>query len=498
MFQQTLEDLIDAFRPERALVLYAQEGRELSVRAAFGVDPKTVWTTAPLSLSLFRRVFETGQPLLCADVGQSEEFSELTSLTLSGMRSLMCVPVYQHEHVKGLLHVDVRRRQVGFSPSQLAVMQSLARELEQRLRHLPAANLETDEKNLAGQPLLLAFKPASRVTFWRCLATLVGAGVSLTCSLELLSRSGEDANSRQVCARLTRLVETGHALSEAMRQCSPAFSAVHCQLVLVGERSGKLVAVLTDLAASEERTAAVQARLRSTLTYPLLLFVSSVLMLLSIPFLLLRGQLELLRSLNAKPSWLLQAAASTAEALSHPLPALTALLLLLGAVQALRQLGRQRRQWWDWGLRLPKLGKTLRLLTSLRFARSLSLQLQVGLSPLEALTSSARVSGNPLFFEEMWEARERLEAGEELSASLQASTNQLPPGFAATLRAGEESGRVPQLLNWLAEAYEMELELTLQSLCAALEPILLMLLGCLAAGLCLTTMMPMIRAVESL
>lgn len=497
--QATLQELLDHFRPERALVLYADEGCDLTVRAAHGVDPESVWTTAPLSLSIFDRVYRSGESMLCGDVRTAPDLQDITSLLLSGVRTLMCVPVRKEEQIRGILHVDVRMRETQFTERDLATLENFSRDLERRLNALervPApAQPPGRQVRLSRAPLNL--RPASRVLFLRCLTTMLAAGVTLTRALELLGRSGDDGASRNVATRLGALVEQGQPLSEAMREAAPAFGAYHVQLVAVGERTGTLVEVLSQLAQNEEKTHALQARVRATLTYPALLFVLSTGMLLVLPPLMLRGQLDFLRSLGVTPPYLLQVAQSVAVFVERPAGALSLLLACALLGTQLRRLFRGSRRLWSVGLRIPRLDSALRLFTTARFARSLALQLNVGVSAREALTSSARVTGNPIFQEEVWEAKDALESGEDLSTSL-ACVTQFPSGFLPVLRSGEESGRLPTLLRWLADAYEFELELALQSVCSALEPLMLMVMGMVAAAVCLGTMLPMVKVVENL
>jgi type II secretory pathway component PulF len=498
--------MLDYLRPERALVLYALEGQDLTCWAAFGVEPESVWTTAPLSLSIFERVYRSGEPLLCGDTSQEPSLMDISSLVISGIRTVMCVPVFREDQVKGLLHVDLRMREATFNAKDLSALTNLARDLERRLNQLsrqsprpgpPPRPIQENERNLP--PLPLAGR--SRVLFLRCLSTMVGAGITLTRALALLSQqTAEDPGFAAVAERMLATLQQGYPLAEAMRRSHPAFQPFQIQMVGVAERSGTLVQVLSQLARAEEKARAFSMRLRSSLTYPLFLFGLCTLMLLLAPPFLLRGQLNFLRSVGSEPPAITRYLLAASSFLSSPAGVAG---LLVGLVSGATGVGRLRRNpqayraWLQRFLAVPRLGSALRLLATARFARSLALQLQVGLSIAEALPAAGVVSGNPILHSQLLLSLEALVSGQDLHHSLKTVTL-FPTGFISIIRASEESGRMPETLNWMADAYELELELSLEAACAALEPLLMMGMGIAAALVCLATMLPMVKLVQNL
>jgi type II secretory pathway component PulF len=339
----------------------------------------------------------------------------------------------------------------------------------------------------------------SRTLILRSLATLLGAGVNLSRGLHLLTGQGETRQLQEVCRALEGDVARGFPLYEAMRRAGP-FSQLQIQLVRVAEETGGLVEVLRQLAAYEERTREVVMRVRSSLTYPVCLFLVCIAMLILVPPFLLKGQLELLRGAGEEP------------------PAITLLLVtvagFLGSLPGLLALGAGLTlAWWSFRqiyrspagrlwlfrriLSLPRIGPAMRLFATARFARALALQLQVGLSVLDAVPAAGVIASNPVLERSLPEVRQSLEEGVSLTESLRQS-GFFPQPFLSLLTAGEESGKLPATLGWVARLYELELESELEMACAALEPLMMMGMGLAAGLICLATMLPLVKLIQTL
>ncbi len=501
VFKAGMQELVSQIRPERALLLYPRADQELAVWEAHGVDPGQVFTSAPVSLSLFRRVYESGEPLLSANAQQEPGLEDISSLMLSEIRSVLCVPIFGQGRVRGLLYADRRIDLRPFSGTDLVRLTNLARDLERRL-----GGVALIPKPRPGQALeaararpQLRLDLRARTLILRSLATLLGAGVNLSRGLHLLAEQGETPPLKSVCQALEADVARGFPLYEAMRRAGP-FSQLQVQLVRVAEETGGLVEVLRQLAAYEERTREVVMRVRSSLTYPVCLFLVCMAMLILVPPFLLKGQLELLRGAGEEPPAITLALVTVAGLLGS-LPGLLALAALATlAWWSLRRLYRSRsgRLWlFRWILSLPRIGPAMRLFATARFARALALQLQVGLSVLDAVPAAGVIASNPVLERALPEVRESLEAGVSLTESLRQS-GFFPTPFLSLLTAGEESGKLPATLQWVARLYELELESELEMACAALEPLMMMGMGLAAGLICLATMLPLVKLIQTL
>jgi len=511
LFQQCVDWLVAQLPAQRAVLLFGDDPRgELTVRAAHGLGLEGFWQNAPLSLNVLRDVRDRGEPLLLANVAEAPQYADSLSLLLNDVRSLLCVPFWGPDgSLNGLLYADCVTAGQALAREQLDRTLKIARALEQQLRAavrgeaLPASPFR--ELNVVAvrrpEPRRDATAPATppaedyagrravklsipslkaRALFFRSLATAFAAGLPLHDSLGLLGRQAEDRRMGAVAWELSRRVQRGQSLSEAMI-ATGVFTPFQIQMVATGQRSGQLDAVLSRVADFEEKSRHDRMRVQSALVYPTFVLLVSLVLLVVAPTWLMGHQFQLLRDLGLSIPWLSQALWVTSRALVSPLG--LALLALLYA---------QRRQL----LRLPVFRKILHRAAVLHFARVLALQLQAGISVVEALPQAAAVVADRELNAVVPAARQALLDGVPLAEALRA-TGWFPRAFCDMLMIADEIGRVPDLMRWLAGFYEMELEAAFNGFVAMMEPVVMMVLGIAAGVVMLGTLLPVVKALQA-
>ncbi len=494
---------------ERLLVLFGREG-ELLAQAAQGLPTDLSAESLPISLEVVRRVRDSARPVLSANLQEDAEFEATSSLVLSEVRSVLCVPLRGPDaRVHGVLYADHRQRSVAFNHTHLVRLQQLARELEGQLwpGHVSQAELARRQrppvKPLVRKPIpqvkhpdlvagpLVPLAARSRVVMLRSLATMVGASLSFSRSLDVLTKGGDDPALREVCSRIRDHVDHGHSLSACVHATMQG-SRFLCAMLQVAENTGSMVEVLSLLADHTERTHATWMRLRAALTYPLVLTLFCCLGLLLLPPLVLRGQQAALAQSGVPVPWLTRALFGLSGWLLSPLGLL---LVALGLV-ALVRFARSPRAWPLW-LRLPRLGRLVRQATQARFASTLALELKVGVPLNLALPLAVQTTGDPVLQDRLGRAQTALDDGATLTGALEA-TGYFQPAFLQLMAAGEQAGKLPQTLQWTARLIELDLEAALEMTVAALEPILMLLMGIAAGLVALATLLPTLRLLESL
>lgn len=330
----------------------------------------------------------------------------------------------------------------------------------------------------------------------RSLATLMAAGIPIGRAMAVLAKQSDEKAMADVCRLVLNIVEGGQPLSTALYKSSPVFTNFQLRLIRVGEASGQLVAVLQQVASFEERQRALQMRVLSVLTYPICLFIFCMLMMLVGVPILLKGQLKLLADIGSEPPLLTKLLFSLADV--RFVLVLSAIILLgIPLLISHFKTPKGHLALYRFLLRVPRLGTLVRMLAAARFAQALALQLRVGMGILEALPNALVVSGNPVLEDQQRTIMAALKDGQTIAQCLE-RCGFFPRSFVLPLRAGEASGSLPSTLDWLARLYQTELESLLEMTAAALEPILMMLMGIAGAIVALGTLLPMVRVIQSL
>ena len=520
LFEQVLAFLVEEMGAERALVLLSSGGDKLEVKAAHGINPATVWTGAPISLTLLEKVRETGKAVLSSDASKDPRYADVFSLQISGIRAVICVPVLDpKDRVIGLLYCDRQVEDNPFKKEDLVRVTRRACLLESALFGRPVSQPVPAETPKRGPTTRLSPKPTApvakqkpepkeegvrmppkeRTAFLRSLAVMMHSGIPIHRALDFLSVSAGHPGVRQVALGLARGIETGRSLSSTLRRFPAAFDDYTRELVKVGENSGRLHLVLLGLAEREQKRVETELEVRKALLYPLLLLILCTLMMILVPPLLLSGQLDLIQGAGIELPLATKILVSISDVARSPWFWLALAGMVGGLLFGLSRVERSTRRRWLYrnALRLPGLGNTVKFMMSAQFARSLSLQLEAGVPLHEALRLSGAASQGGVLQEPAERAIEGLQAGLNLSQSLR-TAEFFPKSLPEMAAVGEETGKVPATLKWIADFFELELEAAVGRFVAAFEPMMMMFMGCLVGLILVATMLPMLRVVETL
>lgn len=334
--------------------------------------------------------------------------------------------------------------------------------------------------------------------FLRLLATLIAAGLSLVPALQLCAAQARPT-LRAVLRALQADIESGSSFAEALAAHPRVFDALLVSMIAAAERSGALVEVLQQLAGDREKAERLRRKLLKALSYP----AAVVLVALLVCFGLLRfavPQFEALyHSFGGELPAYTRAVLGLADGVQRAGLPLLALMVLAGI--ALRH-RLQHSVAWRRGLdvrllRLPLFGSLLRRAALARLASSLATLLTAGIPLAEALRSAAPTSGNLAYGEAVERLREKVLHGQLLHEAMQAEA--LFPLLAVQmLQIGESSGTLETMAARLAERYEEELDLQIESLSKLLEPLLMLILGIMVGSLVLAMYLPIFRLGQAL
>jgi general secretion pathway protein F len=332
----------------------------------------------------------------------------------------------------------------------------------------------------------------------RQLSTLIGAGIPLVSALRALTDQVENAKLKGVLGNVRDRVNEGAALADAMAAGGGVFPDLYIGMVRAGEAGGALETVLERLADYLESQVRLRNKVSSILIYPTVMFLFACVVVGALVTVVLPQITELLASLN------------------QPLPFYTRWIIALsnfarsfwwaiglgglGVFLTLRTLVRTRRGRDTWDrlqLRLPLIGRVVRLVAISRFTRTLATLLAGGLPITRALDASRDVADNAVLGRAIDRARESITEGQSVAQPLRAS-GEFPPLVTHMIEVGERSGELEAMLGKVADTYDEQVETTVTRLTALLEPLLILVMVGIVIVIILATLVPLLNVTSSL
>ena len=336
------------------------------------------------------------------------------------------------------------------------------------------------------------------VVFNQELATLLKAGMPLVQSLDILRRRATNPVFKAVLDDVNERVRAGSSLSESFEAHGALFPGVYTASLLAGEKSGNLEQVIRRYVSYVKVVANVKRKTLSALVYPVILLalsmvVVSIIMLRVVPaFGAFYSQFGQELPLSTR---IIVALSSFASSYFFPILIVVA-LVAVGIWQWLQRPGK--REWFDhMVLRLPGLGGIARKFATSQAARTLATLLGGGIPLVNAIDVSARSIRNQYMARELRSAAQQVREGRALALAMSESGS-FPDVAIKMVEVGEATGALQEMLNSLADFYDEEIETNLGRFVTLVEPILLIVMGIVIAGLLLSLYMPLFNLSNAL
>lgn len=336
-------------------------------------------------------------------------------------------------------------------------------------------------------------RPSEISMMTRQLATLVDAGFPLVSALQALIPQIESQAFKKILSKIKDAIEEGSSFANALSVYPGTFSSIYVNMVAAGEASGTLEIVLNRLADITEKQLALSNRLKTAMAYPMIMTVLGSLML----FVLLTYIVPKITAIFSDMNQVLPTPTIMLIAISDFLKSYWwALLIVFGALYAgLLYVKRTRRggHLIDTLLfRLPFLGPLIKKLSIARFSRTLGSLLENGVPMLTALDVVKNIVGNLIIREAIEYAVVEVERGQSLGSSLSA-TAVFPHISVQMIQVGEQSGEIETMLEKIAAVYENEVELSITSITALLDPLIIVVMAVVVGFITLSICLPIME-----
>ncbi|MBI2100931.1 MAG: type II secretion system F family protein [Candidatus Vogelbacteria bacterium] len=330
----------------------------------------------------------------------------------------------------------------------------------------------------------------SRAILAKHLAVMLTAGLTLSEALAVAIDSTA-GNLKRVLRRVQQSVQSGTAFSQALGAYPKVFSGVFVSAVYAGERSGNLAVNLANLSRALEKERALLAKVKGAMIYPAIVLAAAVALGLGLAFFILPKITPLFRGLRIALPWTTRLLISFADFIDAHGAAFF-LGLVLGAIFLPWLLKRRSLAFLThWCLlHFPAVGRISANLNLARLAGTIGLLLKSGVNIDETLAIAEKTTGNFYYRRALRRISADVGRGLKLSESFERFPKLFPLLFSRMARVGEVSGRFEETFFYLTDFYEDEVDAAAKSLSTALEPILLLVIGLVVAGLALSIITP--------
>ncbi len=335
------------------------------------------------------------------------------------------------------------------------------------------------------------------VIFTRQFATMINSGLPLVQSLDILAEQTENSALAKVLREVLYDVESGHTLAAAIGKHPKVFTELFVNMVAAGEAGGILDTILLRLATFLEKNDALIRKIKGAMVYPSVIFsVAGMAIVILLIFVIPTFQ-------------------TMFESAGIPLPLPTRIVIAMS--QFLQDF------WWAliigivggaFGIRaiyatpggqlaidrmmlgMPILGDLQRKAAVARFTRTLGTLVSSGVSILEGLEITAKTAGNRVIHDAVMSSRTSIAGGETIAGPLKES-GVFPPMVVQMINVGEQTGGLDSMLTKIADFYDDEVDAAVEVLLAAMEPIMIVVLGVVVGGMIVAMYLPIFDMINA-
>lgn len=341
-------------------------------------------------------------------------------------------------------------------------------------------------------------KPRDLSVMCRQFVSMTRAGVGIIEVLRMLYEQTENKRLKDALKEVRIDIEKGGTFSAALAEHPKIFPKLMSSMAAAGEASGNLDIAMERMAIQFERSSKTQALVKKAMIYPCAVFIVAIIITIVMLVMVIPSYETMFADLGTELPGITIMYVNMSNALRNYWYIVVPVIGLI--VFGLVYFGKTNVGKHVYGkivLKLPVVSNLVIKSNASRMARTMGTLLGAGVPLVEATGMVAETMGNIYFKEAMQDSKEQVVLGMPLSDTLEES-KMFPPMVYHMLRIGEESGNTQEMLDKLADYYDEEVELAVQSLMAAMEPMIIILLAIVVGGLIGACMAPMVKMYEVL
>ena len=365
--------------------------------------------------------------------------------------------------------------------------------------------IDVQEQGMMSKDIKISFggkpKPRDMGVYCRQFVSMIRAGVTIIDTLRMLSEQTENKNLKAATNAVRASIEKGETLAHSMAQFPQVFPPLMIHMVSAGEASGSLEVAMDRMGTQFEKSAKIKSLVGKAMIYPAAVLTIAIIVVIVLLVAVIPSYADMFADMGTE----LPAITKIVQAMSNFIIDYWFILLpLVGggafAIYAFSKTDTGKHLFGKLAIKLPILSNmTIKSAASMA-ARTLSTLLAAGVSLNDSVEISAGTMGNIWFKEALLAAKDEIMIGVPLSKPLE-TCGLFPPMVYHMVKIGEEAGNVEEMLEKLADYYDEEVEMAVQSLMAIMEPLIIVVLAAVVIpilGACLAPMMTMYETLNTM
>lgn len=329
------------------------------------------------------------------------------------------------------------------------------------------------------------------ILFSRQMYTLMKSGVPMLRSINGLIQSSRNFKLIEALKDMMSHLESGRDLSSSLARHPNMFSPLYISMVKVGEETGRLEESFLRISEYLAREKETRVRIKAALRYPMFVIVAITIAVGIINIWVIPVFAELFAKSGVTLPWQTRLLVATSDIFVEWWPVM--LVAIIGSIIAARVYIKTeggRYQWDQYKLKIPIVGDIIYRASLARFSRSFSMGLKSGVPLIQTMTVVSRSVDNEFISDKVLGMRTGVERGESLTRTA-SITKMFPPLVLQMLSVGEETGKVDDMMEEVAEYYDREVDYDIKNLSSMIEPILIIVIGGMVLILALGVFLPM-------
>ncbi len=335
------------------------------------------------------------------------------------------------------------------------------------------------------------------VEFTRHLAVMLGAGVTIFEAILFLKDQTRNKVFRNRLESVIESLNNGQSLSNAMRRFPKIFPPIYTNIIQVGEKSGTLAQTMVDLADHLEDSEEFRRKVKGALIYPKIILGVMLTFIIILVLFVMPRILTIFNSLGADIPLATQITISVTNFINNHLLIIAGAIFGIGALIYVLFRNPAVQKWRDRiYIKAPLVGYIVRNYNTAQVSQHFGTLFASGITIVRCLEITSTVIKNKVFRSDIDYMIEKIKKGAALSQSFP-EDSYFPPMFVKLFRVGERTGKLPHVIDYMKKYYKGLVDNDVKNITTIIEPVIMVLLGLMVAGLVVTVIGPIYQLISN-